>query len=115
WRPHVGGGALVRRARGDDAEGGWAIRLSSRSVLAPLGFSLRLDVVPRHPDGNDSRGRGRLLALYGCANPMGFRIKLPGRTDSPRRLCPLALDGATRRAAAYRAAHVHEHARVEAR
>ena len=39
----VNGRAFLRRARGDDAESRRAICLLARSVLAALGFSLRLD------------------------------------------------------------------------
>ena len=36
------------------------VRLLPRGVRAALGLSLRLGDVPRHPDGHDRRGRGRL-------------------------------------------------------
>src|SRR5205823_10539308 len=79
------------------------------------GFSLRLDLVPRDSNGNDRGGRSRICPLHGCTCAVGFRIELLHSTDSFRRLRALALDCATGRPAAYRAPHVHEHARAEAR
>src|SRR5207248_5172455 len=57
------GRALLRRACGDDAEGGRAVRLSARGVLAALGLSLRLDTLPRHTDRNNRRRRRRLRQI----------------------------------------------------
>src|SRR5205809_1329677 len=60
WPADRGGRAELRRARGDDAEGGRPVRLSARSFLADVGISLWLDVVPGDSNGNHCRGGSRL-------------------------------------------------------
>ena len=64
-------GALVRRTRSDDAEGGRPIRLSSRSILAAVGISLRLDALSCNSNGHNCGGGSWIWALYGCAHPVG--------------------------------------------
>ena len=63
WLADSDGGALLRRVGRDDAEGGRAICLFARSVLAAVGFPLRLDIVSRDSDRNDRGGRGRLCKV----------------------------------------------------
>ncbi len=41
------------------------VRVSARGVRPVRRLSLRLDALPRHPDGNDRRSRRRLRALHG--------------------------------------------------
>ena len=65
--------------------------------------------------GNDRGGRSRICALHGVLCSVGFGIELSHSTNSFGRLRDLALDRATGRPAAYCAAHLHEHARAEAR
>src|SRR6266571_7934652 len=97
WLADSDGGALLRRAGGHDAEGGWAICLFARSVLAALGFSLRLDALSRYSDRHN-RGSGcRIRALHRCARALGFGEELPDRAHPFWRLRILAFYRAIRR------------------
>src|SRR5205823_1299827 len=112
---HVDGGAFVWRVSGHDAEGRWAIRLLARSLLAALGFPLRLDSLSCYSD-RDNRGRGcRIRALHRCARALGFGEELSDRAYPFWRLCAFAFHRAVRRPRDDCAPHLHEYARVEAR
>ena len=87
-----------------------------REAFSPLwGFLYGWTLVSRDSDGNDRGGRSRIRPLHGRARAVGFGIELSHSTNSFRRLRDLALDRAIGRPAAYCAAHLHEHARTEAR
>src|SRR5205085_7995830 len=101
----LNGRTILRGTGGDDAEGWRPICLLAGSVLAALGFSLRLDALPRDSDGND-RGRcGGLRPVYRRPHSVGVRIELPDRTDPFWRLRGLAFDRAVPRAGDERTSH----------
>src|SRR5207247_4640753 len=75
------GGAVLRRAGGDDAGGRGPVRLPSRGLLSPLGVPVRLDAVPGDPDRHDRGRGGRLRALSRRAVPVDLADSLDRRAD----------------------------------
>ena len=77
--------ALVRRTGGDDAEGRRPIRVSSRSILAAVGISLRLDAFPCDSDRHDCSGRSWIRTLHG--------VLLPWVSESNYIIAPIRFGG----------------------
>ena len=80
-----------------------------------MGFSLRLDALPRDSNRNDRCGRGWIRSLFGRSRSGSRRRQILDRSQTCLwQLRDLAFDSAVGWRAFNRAADVHEHARIEA-